>query len=89
MRHREPDTFKVGIHDFQERSSSSRLDSHGKISSYGAILRVAERVAGWDPALPGAPYERDRAIVVILRRRRDVTDNDILALYEEYRLNHN
>lgn len=73
---RAPDGFRVGLHDFQRRH-------------YHDVLQIANVVEGYDGS---APYpdppkhpEHPGPIVTILRRKKAVTDAEVLALWERYK----
>ena len=65
-----PGEFRVGLHDFRARHTKTYKD----------VLTVAEVVEGFDPNGPA----HQEVNLVILRRRADVGDAQVLQLWDKH-----
>jgi hypothetical protein len=67
-------SFRVGMHDFQERHEAQ---------SYGAVLSIADVVDGYDPER----HDESRMFrIVIMRRKPTATTKQILDIWTKYAL---
>jgi len=73
LSNRARDSFRVGMHDFQDRHKSQ----------YGAVLSIADVVAGYDPK---HHKETSHFRVVILRRKPSTTTKQLLDTWTKFAL---
>lgn len=71
---RTPSEFMVGIHDMGTR----------KFSNYRDCLKIGVQVDGNRNTEDDRTLSKETGFVVIFRRRPDVTDSDILKIWQEY-----